>query len=835
MAMNFNRKQGSKSNSKVTENVYSFPEAKRNARVGAHKGGEKRSEESAGSASESAPQTYPSGMFPSLGVAYPEGENYSAADIISAAYNSEEDLPPYSSAGYNDSGFALPHEESPLQEYNSEETGLNGGYFDVPLGESIRSEREFYPIAGHDEALIRSGEQEMTSRNFTKDDGKQESGVRHEQHGDRNMGARQDGFFSAYDIHDGVNGDNALQPAQFDISDYDYSPYPNEAGEGGYGEEAAMRNQREEGRYPAENTDAGGIYDRQYYEKNDRADQNSHYQGENYSGDGYADYPDNNAQNDGYGEFAYENGNNNAGGTPPYDDSRNYIQQNESCGSNDAGQWEQTQQSGDYRGETNAENIQQHSFPQEDNDYYRYNYPPASGSDSMQRGNYSDNNFNYDSAERPYRSQEEYAPPFLEYEEENRGIADDFSHINRDMAAINAEAGFFGDNTEINDRFSRKRVNEGGAERAQAAASADYNSSFNVKNQESEQSVRRGKGQASVADKRQNLSAEAVYDEGVYDWSAPPAAADAAEEKYKHLSETQRKGKPKNILFLAVFSAMTVAGLALYGFFGHYSSVYDGEPLIIRKDAKSYKVKAADSLKNGDNVQEQSLYDGMGSNSAEQSSQKALRDDTEEPLEKMEDRLPFSQEGSFDQSSVEALIKSALAQAMPIHIVPSVRVDADRKILAAAGAGDMETVLQPGAAVASAEMMSHSVKGFNVGNATAPPASGTADQAGIMGLNGRENQNSFSASLRNIQISGSDSGFYMQISSQPTKEAAEQSMRAAKKYLSDDIARKMLIVSAVIPDKGTYYRVRVPAANRDEAVRLCEDYKQAGGNCFVAR
>jgi cell division protein FtsN len=36
--------------------------------------------------------------------------------------------------------------------------------------------------------------------------------------------------------------------------------------------------------------------------------------------------------------------------------------------------------------------------------------------------------------------------------------------------------------------------------------------------------------------------------------------------------------------------------------------------------------------------------------------------------------------------------------------------------------------------------------------------------------------------------------------------------------------------------KGTYYRVRIgPMASRGAALRLCEQLKSAGGNCFVTR
>jgi Sporulation related domain. len=47
--------------------------------------------------------------------------------------------------------------------------------------------------------------------------------------------------------------------------------------------------------------------------------------------------------------------------------------------------------------------------------------------------------------------------------------------------------------------------------------------------------------------------------------------------------------------------------------------------------------------------------------------------------------------------------------------------------------------------------------------------------------------------------------------------------------------RQANIVKADIPGKGTFWRVRVPAGSRAEAVKLCESYKAAGGSCFVSK
>ena len=82
----------------------------------------------------------------------------------------------------------------------------------------------------------------------------------------------------------------------------------------------------------------------------------------------------------------------------------------------------------------------------------------------------------------------------------------------------------------------------------------------------------------------------------------------------------------------------------------------------------------------------------------------------------------------------------------------------------------------------------------------------------------------------------SNSAYYVQISSQPTEDAAKQSQsNLTKRYASVIGGRNVVIQTAEIKGKGTYYRVRVGADSRDEANSLCASLKSAGGSCFVSR
>ncbi|MBZ9698887.1 SPOR domain-containing protein [Mesorhizobium sp. CO1-1-9] len=76
----------------------------------------------------------------------------------------------------------------------------------------------------------------------------------------------------------------------------------------------------------------------------------------------------------------------------------------------------------------------------------------------------------------------------------------------------------------------------------------------------------------------------------------------------------------------------------------------------------------------------------------------------------------------------------------------------------------------------------------------------------------------------------------MQIASQPTVESAQSTYQdLQRRYGSVLSGRTANIVKAEIAGKGTFYRVRVPAQSRNDAINLCTSYKTAGGNCFVSR
>jgi hypothetical protein len=79
-------------------------------------------------------------------------------------------------------------------------------------------------------------------------------------------------------------------------------------------------------------------------------------------------------------------------------------------------------------------------------------------------------------------------------------------------------------------------------------------------------------------------------------------------------------------------------------------------------------------------------------------------------------------------------------------------------------------------------------------------------------------------------------GYYIQIASLPSQAEAQKSYQSmTAKFGSVISGRGVDIKAAEIAGKGTFYRVRIPAGDKNEAVALCEKFRAAGGSCLVAR
>jgi len=828
--MNFDRKSGN-SNGKVTEGSSTFPELPRMFGGKAQSGFSGRNlpadrQNFAGGA-------YPSGAFPALDIAYPDqaaaeaGGNFVPDNSVNrpqpafspyeapAAARAAGPAAPYTVAPpsgaryhhtvpagggeaaafspgahyeayardpalYAAAGEASPYDprlqEPQAQDFAAEESYDHRSF--TPENEPGGYEEAYAAMPGVYAPDSRPEEAGMSAGSFAGDSGR--SGA---------AGNAAESFYAEESFHRGLNGDSALQPVEFAPSDYDYN-YDPQAEESFEPEFSAGAGRQP---YPADSLPADHLYEPGAYPEPEAAGIPQDYD---------------------TAAFAEAEMDNAARQAPARQDfARGYNMQAAAYNSNGGAFY--THDSGQHnnsRAFAAAANL--------------YGDPAAAARPAEEAGGgYAEAGFDYAEAaagDQPYNAAAEAPLPFIEDEEENTDLAADFARLKTDAGMIDAAAGRAPSDLP-GGNFSRPPA----PPRGEMAADTEFFAA------PARQAAAGSVEQAGPYAGERDFAAEAAYGDSLYDWAAP-VAAPAAPHKQVYPAVKKAKGK-KMLPAVAVSLFLLLLAAGLYWFLGNRPVSYNSEPVIIHKAAGDYKVRPDNPVTKAVDNQEQSVREGVSDNNAGQNRQENLIDQTETPVEmqKMEDRLPFSDEGSFDQSSVDSLIKSAVARAAPVHIIPAVRVTGDRKLVTSSARRGEEEILIPGSGAAAAKQEARPEKtGSKV--SLAPPAA-AAPPVKTARQTAAPIAKSPAAKTELAQTAAIGGSFYMQISSQPSKEAAEQSVARARKYLSEDAGRRIVIVPALIPNKGTYYRVRIPAESHEAAARLCEDYKQSGGSCFVAR
>ena len=83
-------------------------------------------------------------------------------------------------------------------------------------------------------------------------------------------------------------------------------------------------------------------------------------------------------------------------------------------------------------------------------------------------------------------------------------------------------------------------------------------------------------------------------------------------------------------------------------------------------------------------------------------------------------------------------------------------------------------------------------------------------------------------------VSPGGAAAYVQLSSSPSEAEANSSLRTlTNKYASLFGGSKLIVQSADLGQKGTWYRVKLPASSFASAQSICADIKANGGDCFA--
>ena len=175
------------------------------------------------------------------------------------------------------------------------------------------------------------------------------------------------------------------------------------------------------------------------------------------------------------------------------------------------------------------------------------------------------------------------------------------------------------------------------------------------------------------------------------------------------------------------------------------------------------------------------------------------------------------------------------ADPAPQQVTPSSQADADQTgtVTPATAQAEDESALKPAAKPAAAPKAEAKAQSANTPAKVPVAPQRPSDQpVDVVG----EVKPDQVASIDPGSTATGGGSWSMQIASQPTVESAQSSYQdLQRRYGSVLAGRTANIVKAEIAGKGTFYRVRVPAQSRNDAINLCTSYKAAGGNCFVSR
>ncbi|WP_017196453.1 SPOR domain-containing protein [Bartonella birtlesii] len=299
--------------------------------------------------------------------------------------------------------------------------------------------------------------------------------------------------------------------------------------------------------------------------------------------------------------------------------------------------------------------------------------------------------------------------------------------------------------------------------------------------------------------------------------------------------------------------------LIVIGFFG-YSHFFtppqknEGTP-IIHADNTPFKFKQETAETKNDVAHNLDIYkQATEQNEKQDNTQQFLIDNSEQPEKLSEiDQQEFtsSSSPSFGEAEVEDAVTEAINHTIPTREVQTVIVNQDGTII-------LESKHQPEKKNTDKEKEAIDQTTVEQFGDSFPATSHESD------ISNKETENDLTNDIDKIiaenastshveekviplpsyshptspnQVASQNSeGYYVQLASQPTHALARDSLKKMQlKFAALIGTRPFNIQPALIPGKGTYYRVRIQTQSRNDAINLCESIKNSGGSCFITR
>jgi SPOR domain len=346
------------------------------------------------------------------------------------------------------------------------------------------------------------------------------------------------------------------------------------------------------------------------------------------------------------------------------------------------------------------------------------------------------------------------------------------------------------------------------------------------------------------------------YDSDLDDEMSLPAYGEAEEAR-----RPQRRG----VLIAAIIGGVVVLG-GVGAFALSRGGVGSGAPAIIKADEGPVKVRPENPGGTTVANQDNKVYETVARTPSNEPTQQKLVTTAETPVDMTAQEAPLDEEETIvgtDESSPMGKSEDRIQQAIQDDAGPAQNAEvaavAPRKVrtMVVRADGTLVPREDPAPALApavaakpapAAATPAAAVEPVPAEAATAPkPASKpqpSATPASVavapsrpsdqpVDVVGEVKPDKVAALSANAGAAGE---WAMQIASQPSEAAAQSSYQdLLRKYGNVLNGHPANVVKAEIAGKGTFWRVRVPAPTRNDAIALCESYKAAGGSCFVSK